>query len=215
MIHTSAAHRSNLLPRRGFTLTEMIVTTALFSLFSTAVVATMSSTLHFWRSSNDRMSAEQNVRQAMQFITLEARQAVVNPHPGSGWQSITPQLSRPTGVLVPNENTPTATSLTFQEANPAFYDPTLTSFNDTDPRNYQRVRFYVVNNALHREVVTYTSTGTAASTTDLTVVAATPPKGLLSLSTQLVGDSYVSIVVSTLEGECQFSLSTSVVALGE
>lgn len=214
--------------RRAFTLTEMMVTVALFSLFSTAVVATLSATLNFWRGSNNRITAEQNVRLAMQYMSLELRQAVVNPNITTGWQSISSSsspsssvpLSVPTGILLPNEGNTSSSQLIFQEANTSFYDPTSSTFNADDPRNYQRVRYYCTDgttkNEFHREVITYTSTGAVSTTTDLVVVTASPPpKGMLSLSCQRIGDNYIRLTVSTMEGECVFTLVNAVVALGE
>jgi prepilin-type N-terminal cleavage/methylation domain-containing protein len=201
--------------RRGFTLTELIVTIGLLSLFSTAVVATLAATLNFWRSSNSRVTAEQNVRMAMQFITLEVRQSIAVPDPITGWQSIQPALTVPTGVLMPNPNVRTSAQLIFQEMNPTVYDPTAASFDETDSLNYQRVRFYITNNELHREVITYGVGGTSATTNDLAVVSATKPGGILTMTTELTGDNFVTITVSTLEGECAFSLTTSVIALGQ
>jgi Tfp pilus assembly protein PilV len=150
----------------GFTLAETIITLLLFSIFSTAVVATISATLNFWTLSNSRILAMQNVRISMQFITNEFRQSTMDSDAYSGWASI--GLTRPTPLLFPNNgnvinNTTTiqcttstvptsytgstgACPLVFTEPNEANYVPTGAGFNSSESFCYQRVLFYVKPN---------------------------------------------------------------------
>lgn len=212
---------------RGFTLAEMIITLALFSLFSTTVVATLSATLNFWNQQNARILAQQNVRICMQLIVTEMRQSVRDGDPITGYASL--GLTTPTTVLSPNVNqqsvsctsstlggTATSTSpLVFTEANQTNYQPTSASFNASSSNNFQQVLFYVNNStAMHRVVTTYTSTGAVATTTDMIVATASAP-GLLALSAQYYNANAVTVTVTAVESEINYSLTTTVMSLAQ
>lgn len=180
----------------------------IFSIFSMTAVAGLTLALQYWRQSNHRMLAEQNARVAMETVTSELRQAIVDPDPaGSGYLSITPAVS-PTGVLTPNANSPSAATLVFTEPSSS-YDATVSGFSDSNAANYQRVNYYIQTHTLHRQVITYANGGAVASVNDSVIVGASP-SGTLSMSTLWQASNTVRIQITAQEERYSFTLSASV-----
>lgn len=190
--------RARKLGRRAFTLTEMIITVFLFSLFSTTIVATLSATLHFWTESNSRILAEQNVRLSIQCLTQEVRQALVDADGVTGYNSSNYNLSYPCAIINPNRTNTSTTATTtaatisvpftlsatapiaFTEANQSNYTPATSGWSPLVSSDFQLVCYYVSTynwtsqgtaQTLHRSVTTYTNAGTG-TTTDLVVASA-------------------------------------------
>jgi type II secretory pathway component PulJ len=198
--------------RKGFTLAEVIVMSLIFSIFSATAVAGLTLALRYWSQTNERMLAEQNARVAMATITAEARQAIVASDPYSGYKTINPAVSA-TGFLTPNANSTTGDSLVFSEPS-STYNPLSDTFSDTDATNYQRVSYYVTNNSLHRQVITYNSGGGISGTDDAVLVAASS-NGSLILSTQYKTPTTVHLQITSVETLYSYTLSSDVTMVGQ
>jgi len=115
--------------RSAFTLVEVIVTLLVFSIFSIALVATLSLVLKWWFKIKDPALAEQNARVAAHTIANDFRQAVPNPlDPNSPIQAAGP------GVL------------SFYTPIPGNYDPSAAGFSSAQASNYQLVTYMLINN---------------------------------------------------------------------
>lgn len=198
--------------RRGFTLAEVIVMSLIFSIFSMTAVAGLTLALRYWNQANQRMLAEQNVRVAMQTMTAELRQAIVDPDPGAshaatGYLSITPTVPA-TGIMTPNTNARSATSLVFTEPS-ASYDVNSSTFSDTNPQYYQKVSYFIQNNSLKRQIFTFDSTGTVTTGTPATIVSASS-SGTLLLTVTWLSATTVHLQVVAQESVYSFSLATDV-----
>ena len=197
--------------RRGMTLAEITVMLVIFSIFSTAAVTTLSLCLRYWNNTQQRLLAEQNVRVALQTMVADLRQGCPCAVPTVGYLTIGSTVS-PTAVLAPNEDSTTDTALTFTEPNTANYDPQVSGFL-TNASFYQRVRYYVASNVLHREKITYTTTGSSLSTSDIVVVSASST-GTLSLSTQYLSSNRFKVIVFAREGTVSSTQTANVTVVG-
>lgn len=155
---------------RAFTLAEMTVVIALFGLFSTTALASLNLTLRHWRTVSIQTDVYSSCRMAINTISKELRQGMPNPAPGFQsyyYEDINTPSTDVIAVSTPNIKNQTATQLIFTEANPADFSPTSTfGFTATDPKHYRRVRYYVSQNKLHREMKTYNSSGAVSKTSD-------------------------------------------------
>jgi type II secretory pathway component PulJ len=200
--------------RRGFTLAETVVMLVIFSLFSTTALATLTLALRYWSQSNQRTLAEQNVRVSLQTITSELRQAIIDPDPGAtnqatGYLSISPAVQA-TAYLMPNPNvTSSSETLTFNEPNEGNFDPSQSGFDSTNPSNYLKVTYTIQNNALHRQQISYTTTGTVAAITD-DIVASASASGALTFTARYASASSLSLTLSAQEGSSNFIISATV-----
>ncbi len=197
---------------RGFTLAELTVLLLIFSLFATTVLATLTLALRFWTHFNQELSAEQTARTAMDVITDELRQALPDTDPGgtnsaTGYRSISPAVP-PTGILQPNANATSSTQLIFTEPNTANFDPSSSGWVASAPSNFQRVRYYVLNNAVRREQIQYDSSGNVIADTDDMVVTASST-GSVSLSFGYLSADTLNVTVSANEGIKNVNLNVS------
>jgi len=204
--------------RRGFTLAEVVITVAVFSIFAVSAAGSMTAALRNWTRCNTRMQAEQNARTALSTIVADLRQALPDPDPGTsapptGYLSLSPSVSA-TGTLAPNANIPNSTTLTFTEPNVANYNPGGSGWSPLSPANYQKVTYYVLNGSLRRKQIQYTASGAISATTDDAV--ATPVQGTpVALTCAYLSPTSVQITVTATEQTQACTLSTSVPTLAQ
>lgn len=194
---------------RAFTLSEICVVVVLFALFSTTALASLNLSLAQWGYVARRINATSSARFAMSTMVNELRQALPNPT-SLGYRSLTPAVS-PTGVLKPNANARTSTELVFTEVDPDAYNPAASGFDSGNPALYRRVRYYVQGGTtLRREMTTYTSGGSVASTRDDLVARAQA----LSLSVTWQAADLFDLAVSVTEGNVVVTLNTRAFIVG-
>lgn len=150
---------------RAFTLSELAVVVALFGLFSTTALASLNLTLGHWRAVSQKVDALAACRFVTSTLASELRQGIPNPAGTTGYRGLSPEVG-PTAVLNPNAHSRTATEVVFTEPDPVRFDPLSSTFVAADPRCYRRVRYYVSDGAVRREVRTWTATGTVSTVVD-------------------------------------------------
>lgn len=197
--------------RRGFTLVEMSVALCIFGLFALTALASLNLTLKHWRSVSARVEAASASRLVASTLGQELRQAVPNPAPGAtGYLALTPAVD-PTAVLVPNANSRLSTNeVVFTEPNPAVYNPLSTSFNPADPSNYRRVRYYVANGAVRRQIWNLSSSGSASLQCDAALVAADEVR----FDVSYLEPDLFEVAVSCTRGQNVSQLETKIFVLG-
>lgn len=205
--------------RQGFTLAELAVVIALFGLFSTTALASLSLTLRHWKTISVQTDVYNSCRNAMNCMARELRQAMPNAAPGFENYYIEDPTEPSTqlgAVLTPNQNKTSSEQLTFMEANPTYFRPAEAGFDKTRPELYRKVRYYVQDSKeLIREVTTYSSSGTGD----------TPKKGVvakgddISLLVTCSGASIYHLTFTCRKGYGddikEASLSTTVIVMGK
>lgn len=142
---------------RGFTLPEVLVTFTTFMVFSSALFGTLILGLKYMEKAEAELSAQSTCRNIISTISGELRQGTVNSDSGeSGYQAVTPSIEA-SAVLYPNKNSVTTDYVLFTEPNFANFDPSESTFDRTNPDNYQQVRYFTENKTLYREIKTIQS----------------------------------------------------------
>lgn len=197
---------------RALSLSEIVVVVALFGLFATTALAGLNLTLGYWRTISSTVDAVSSCRLVTGTMANELRQGVPNPAPGStstGYRGLQPPVD-PTAVLVPNANSPIASELVFTEPDPARYDPLNSSFDPEDPSYYRTVRYYVVGGTVRREIKTWTSSGSVASTVDGVLASVDSA----SLQATWRAPDLFDLEISCIRGKDVAQLNTQVFVLG-
>lgn len=198
--------------RRGLTLAEVTVVLALFGLFSTTALASLNLAMSHWRKVAQEVDAASNCRFVTSTLTNELRQGIPNPaaaSTGTGYLSLSPAVA-PTAVLTPNQNVRTATELVFTEPHPTSYDPLASGFDPQSPASYRRVRYYLSGATMRREVRTYTSTGTVATTQDALLASGDS----MALGVTWVAPDLFDVDVTCTRGRDSATLRTRVFVVG-
>ncbi len=205
--------------KRGFSLAEFLMALLLFSILSTSLMGTLVIGLRYYRRSSEGVEAQKKVKNTIEFIEGELRQAVIDPVPGvngnppTGYLGVDPPIG-PTGILKPNIHQKESNELVFNEPDYDYYDPANPSWFPLDPRNYKKVRYYVKDkNTIMREEIKYSQEGAPISSRVDPVLSF--PQGEVHITCKLVflDDSSViyniEIQVDPKEGK-SYNLSTGV-----
>lgn len=197
---------------RGFTLAELTVWLVLYALVATTVLGTMILAVRAWSASMARVHVQQTVRLSLSAMAAEVREGIVDPDPGgalpsTGFAGISPAVAA-TAILMPNANSINASELTLTVPFGDNYDPSRSGWSSTDPSNYRRIRYYMKGAALHREQVTWSSSGAVAATVD-DVLAAPTASGTLQFSTTYLSPTSVTVTLYAAEGTTTYTLTQS------
>ncbi|MHC9544000.1 MAG: type II secretion system protein [Vulcanimicrobiota bacterium] len=189
----------------GYTLPEILVSIVVFMLLTTSLVSTVTLGLRFWLGTVARNNVRQNTITACSVIGSELRQAIINSDSTTGYSSITPAI-KPSGVLYPNQNNTTLSYIYFTEPNYANFDPSDSIWDQLDAKNYSLIKFYVENNTLYREQITYNTGGSISSTAKNPVVQST--EGTLTLTATYSSPISFRISVYSKEGDKAGTVAT-------
>jgi hypothetical protein len=132
------------------------------------------------------------------------KQAIPNPDPGlkttpRGYLNPIYKIKTETAILEPNESVlyKNTSQLVITLPNLANYKPEQDLFNKFDPSMYRRIRYYVNQNILYREVITYNSNGSQNSKTETPI--AEPHNGTITLKFEdIPSDSkscYMTVII--------------------
>ena len=150
--------------QRALTLVEMIIMLAMMVVFVSALFSAMIAGLRYWNDGRMRLIAQEALRESLDVMTTELRQAIPNPDPGTngnpptGFKAIYPVVDD-TGILFPNFNQLTGNYLEFTEPDENYYIPSGATWDPETPNNYQKIKYYVNGNKLLRHVTLYTESG--------------------------------------------------------
>lgn len=203
----------------GFSLAEFLITLGLFMILVASLSGTLMIGLRYYRESNLGVDVQKAVRDSIEYMTDDLRQAVPNEDPGifgnqpTGYRIISPSIVS-TGVIYPNVNTPKTDYLIFNKPNYTYYDPGNVNWNALDPRNFKKIRYYIQDgNKLKREVILFKSDGKEDSKTSHSV--AEIDNGSIKLTCNYVYNSgsipYYRISITATSGKKTFSLSSNCV----
>ncbi len=195
----------------GFTLVELTVAISVFGLFALTALASLQMTLEHWRSVSVRVDATSACRRVVSALGDELRQAVPNSAPGpSGYLGLVPAVD-PTAVLTPNANLRLATNeVVFTQPDPASYNPLSASFDPVDPGNYRKVRYYVRDGEVRRQVWTLSGSGAASLQADALLVGVDAAR----IDVAFLEPDLFSLAVSCTRGRNVAQLETRVFVLG-
>lgn len=192
----------------GFTLSEVMVTASTFLMLSLVLLGIMITALKYLRAAEFDINAQNNVAIAMDIICNEVRQGVPNLSGSTGFQTITPAVTS-TAILMPNKNVANSNELAFNipnfdgDGSGSAWDPKLGDSILQNPAYFKKIRYYVANNnALHREVTTYNSSGTADTPNDSELIKVMNPQGgsIQLQCTWLMAD-LIEVKITSVEGE--------------
>jgi len=199
--------------RRGFSLTEMIIMLGMMIVFIGALFSALIAGLTYWKDGKLRLQTQEALRESLDTMTTELRQALPNPDPGTngnpptGYLGVTPAID-PTGILYPNENNPVGNYLEFTEPVESVYIPSGTGWSEENPDNYQKVRYYTNNGYLVRRVTRYNASGVQISEEDNNVV--TLREGELTLEVTSISTSLVEIEMTATLNKFTYTIKTKV-----
>lgn len=195
----------------GLTLAELTVVVALFGLFATTALAALNLALAQWKAVGQRVDSASSCRFLVTTLCTELRQGIPNPAPGtSGYQALSPAVA-PTAILLPNANQRTSTEIRFTEPNPAVYNPLASGFDPSNPSLYRRIRYSVARGVVTRQVETFNSFGSVASTSTATVIS----QDQVTLQATWLSSDLISLQVSCTRGNDTTTLTTRVFVIGK
>lgn len=194
--------------QKGITLSEILVSIVIFFIFISALTAVMIMGLNYLKQSDININGQQNCRIITECVTFEMGQAIPDPDPGgTGYLGISP-LVPATGILFPNANVSTGNYVEFTEPNPSNYDISVAGFDSNNPANYQRIKYYINNNILYRDIKTYNQFGAvASSSTDEITDGANQALNLYAI---YIDKNVIDITVASTYKDKTFSLTSRV-----
>ncbi|MCD4782230.1 MAG: prepilin-type N-terminal cleavage/methylation domain-containing protein [Candidatus Eremiobacteraeota bacterium] len=206
--------------KKGFTLSEVMVTAVVFLLFAMSVLGMLIMGMRYLNKADADIAAQQNCRDILDVMTSELRQAAPCPDPGQGsnpargYIAIDPPVGS-TSVPLPNKNNTKSTDLLeFTEPNYSNFDPSDPDFDHTNPSNYQKIKYEVTGNkVLTREVTTYNTDG-SVNTTDSAEVAVTQ-NGQIGFDVVWQSNKVFDVTVSTEESGKHYNGTAKVFVLVE
>lgn len=211
--------------KNGFTLVELLVTLAIFTVLAGSILATFAVSAGYWNSGNAQNDIKEGVRLGFQTIQAEMMQSSIDTDPGAsntstGYLGINPPLSdlqppynAPTGILLPNANTDQQTSseVLFNEVNAANCAAPCWA-PGSNPFNYLQVEYFVSNGVLQRQQTSYTATGSVASTRTDTVVEI--KNGTLQMQATYSTAYSLDLQITAQENGRTYSLTSQVFSPG-
>lgn len=199
--------------QKAFTLVETIIIMAMMVVFLGTLFSAMIAGLRYWTDGRLRLRAQEALRESLDTITMELRQAIPNPDPGtngngpSGYLAINPSVD-PTGIIAPNRNVQQTDYVTFTEPNVLNYDPSVQNWSEVQPQNYRKVKYFIDNGVLKRQMITYNANGLpAADQTDNVVKL---QDGSLSLQANYISDTMVTIRMTATLNKFTYTIFTKV-----
>ncbi|MCE1247324.1 MAG: hypothetical protein LWY06_11825 [Firmicutes bacterium] len=157
--------------KTGFSLAEFMITLGLLMVLTASLFGTLTLSMRYYRQSNYSTDLQKAVRDSVEYMTDEIRQAVPDEDPGmlgnnpTGYKMITPAVSS-NGIMYPNMNDKDTDYVMFTKPDYDYFDPGSSTWEPFDPRNYKRIRYYVKDiNKLIREVTTFKADGTVKDKT--------------------------------------------------
>lgn len=196
--------------RRGFTLSEVLVTVATFLLLSLTILGILITGLRYMTRLETDIEAQNKVMDSIERITDELRQGIPNSDGTTGYASITPVVSS-TAILKPNNNQKTSNELIFNVPNydgagsGSQWNPGLGISILSNPAYFKKIRYYVENNKiLYREVTTYNASSAADTPIKQEVASVSNPDGYLKLDLTWLKSDLVEVKVTCNEGYHDF-----------
>ena len=196
--------------RKGFTLSEVLVTVATFLLLSLTILGILITGLRYMSRMETDIDAQNKVMDSIEVITDELRQGIPNSDGTTGYASITPVVSS-TAILMPNSNQKTSNELVFNVPNydgsgsGSQWNPGLGITILSNPAYFKKVRFFVENNrTLYREVTTYSSNGDADTPVKQELGKVSSPDGYLKLDLTWLKSDLLEVKVTCNEGYRDF-----------
>lgn len=192
---------------------ETIIIMAMMIVFLGTLFSAMIAGLRYWTDGRLRLRAQEALRESLDTMTMELRQAIPNPDPGTngnsptGYLAISPSVD-PTGIIVPNRNVQQADYVTFTEPNEQYYNPSLANWSEMQPQNYRKVRYFIDNGILKRQFTTYNANGQVV--TDQTDNVVKLQDGSLSLQSNYVSDTMVTIRMTVTLNKFSYTVFTKV-----
>jgi len=197
-------------PQKGITLSEILVSIAILLILTSALTAVLIMGLNYLKQADININGQQNCRIMTECITFEMGQAMPDPDPGgTGYLSISPLVAA-TGILFPNANVTTGNYVEFTEPNPSNYDISVAGFDSNNPANYQRIKYYINNNILYRDIKTYNQFGAVASSSTDEIIDG--GNQTLNLLTSYIDKNIIDITVASTYKDKTFSLTSRVYA---
>ncbi|MCL5774555.1 MAG: type II secretion system GspH family protein [Firmicutes bacterium] len=202
--------------KKGITLSELLVTSVIFLIFTASLMALISMGTGYWKGVDKAINAQEVVYSSIGIIASEMRQGLPDPDPGTGhsptgYFSIAPPVS-PTAILYPNANSQSGNYVEFTEPNNAVYNLSSISFNANDPSNYQRVKYYVNGSVLYRDATTYDSGGNPTGPVTTPIVDA--GNGSISVAASYISTNIYSITVTSVQDTKSYNLTYKVFIMG-
>lgn len=198
------------------TLSELLVTSVIFLIFTASLMALISMGTGYWKGVDKVINAQEVVYSSLGVIASEMRQGVPDPDPGTGhsptgYMSISPYVG-PTAILYPNSNNRSGNYVEFTEPNNSVYNLSSTSFSANDPSNYQRVKYYVSGSILYRDVTTYDSSGNPTGPVTTPIVDA--GSGSVSMTAAYISTNSYSVTVTSVQDTKSYNLTYKVYIMG-
>ena len=198
--------------QKAFSLTETIIILAMTVVFIGTLFSAMIAGLRYWTDGRLRLRAQESLRESLDTISMELRQAIPNPDPGTNGNPPTGYLSisgiEPTGILYPNPTTPETDYIEFTEPNEDNYNPSLQNWSEVQPQNYQKVKYFIENGILKRQVIKYNANGQVTS--DETNNAVKLEDGTLSMTVNSSSPTLVTITMTAKLNKFSYTIFTKV-----
>lgn len=186
---------------------------AMMVLFVGTLFSAMIAGLSYWRDGRLRLQAQEALRESLDTMTTELRQAIPDPDPGingnppTGYIAVDPDID-PTGFLYPNVHNAVGNYLEFTEPVETVYQPAGTSWAEEIPNNYQKIRYFIEGGVLKRRVTRFNADGTEADVTENSVV--TLPGGELSMTVTFISPTFARIEMTATLNKFTYTINTLV-----
>lgn len=186
---------------------------AMMIVFLGTLFSAMIAGLRYWTDGRLRLRAQEALRESLDTITMEMRQAIPNPDPGTngnsptGYMAITPSVD-PTGILSPNKNVQQSNYITFTEPNVQNYNPSAQNWSEVQPQNYLKVKYFIDNGILKRQIISYNANGTIVS--DQTDNVVKLQDGSMSMQVNYVSETLVTIRMTATINKFSYTIFTKV-----
>ena len=199
--------------KKAFVLTETIIILAVMILFIGTLVSALISGLSYWRDGRLRLKAQESLREGLDTLTNELRQAIPNPDPGTGgnpptgYLKVDPNID-PTGLIFPNIHNRQGNYIEFTEPFESNYNPVSSGWTPENPANYQTVRYHVQDGVLKRHVTRYSNSGAIVSQSDDNVVSLTD--GSIEIKTVFLSPTFVEVEMTASISKFSYTIKTKV-----
>ena len=199
--------------QKAFTLVETIIIMAMMIVFLGTLFSAMIAGLRYWTDGRLRLRAQEALRESLDTMTMELRQAIPNPDPGTngngstGYLALSPAVD-PTGIIFPNRNVQQTDYITFTEPNVQNYNPSVQNWSEVQPQNYHKVKYFIDNGVLKRQIISYNANGLVAS--DQTDNVVKLQDGSLSMQVNYLSETLVSIRMTATLNKFSYTIFTKV-----
>lgn len=199
--------------QRAFSMIEVVIILAMMTVFIGALFSAMVAGLRYWKSGRLRLSAQEALRESLDTMNTELRQAIPNPDPGTGGNPATGYISvdpniDPTGLLYPNVHNVTGDYVEFTEPNFNNYLPSGENWKPEIPNNYKKVRYFTEGGILKRRVTIYNLDGSVQNETEANAVSL--PAGDLSMRSTFLSPTFLEIEMTATLNKFSYTIKTRV-----